>query len=137
MPPAGELILQHPQNILDNPKYISYTDKPWARAYEPIRNLSVHSIVDEEGIPHATLDPAFLPLCEDEEEKRISEPAHPPNNRDVNISENVDSTYGVYTGNQRFPVAIGEMKRNLINDREWQSGRLGTAQQKLARELRG
>ncbi|KAK3369103.1 hypothetical protein B0T24DRAFT_631720 [Lasiosphaeria ovina] len=57
--------------------------------------------------------------------------------RDVNVSKNVDSTYGVYIGNQRFPVVIGEMKRNLINNREWQSSDLGTAQQKLARELRG
>lgn len=56
---------------------------------------------------------------------------------DVNIPENVDSTYAIYMGNQRVPVAIGEMKRNLINAREWQAGLLGSAQQKLARELRG
>lgn len=57
--------------------------------------------------------------------------------REVNIAENVDCTYAVYIGNQRAPVAIGEMKRNLINSREWQTGRLSEPQQRLARELRG
>ena len=38
---------------------------------------------------------------------------------DITISENVDSTYSVYIGNQRYPVAIGEMKRNLINEEDW------------------
>ncbi|KAK3336914.1 hypothetical protein B0T19DRAFT_447695 [Cercophora scortea] len=179
MSSAGELILQHSQNIVENPKYISYTDKPWAQAYEPIRNLSVHSVIDQEGTFHATFDPAFLPLWEHEEEKRITESAHPPNTRfwrletesdiehwwhteisdivlsawaqcpaiiqtchttplrDVKIPEIVDSTYAVYIGNQRFPVAIGEMKRNLIGWDHWQNGRLSAAQQKLARELRG
>ncbi|KXX81133.1 hypothetical protein MMYC01_204082 [Madurella mycetomatis] len=178
MSSAGELILQHSQNFVDNPLYVSYTDKPWARSYLPMQNLSVHSTVDQEGTFHATFDPAFLPLGDDEE-KRAGEAVHPPNHRfwrleteadmehwwhteisdivlaawarypavvqtchtnplrDVSISENVDSTYGVYIGNQRFPVAIGEVKRNLISPSQWQSGNLVAAQQKLARELRG
>lgn len=49
----------------------------------------------------------------------------------------MDSTYGVYIGNQRYPVVIGEMKRNLINEEDWQTNSLRDAQQKLARELRG
>jgi hypothetical protein len=56
---------------------------------------------------------------------------------DVNITENVDCTYAMYIGNERVPIAIGEMKRNLINADEWQSSRLSTGQQRLARELRG
>lgn len=178
MSSAGELILQHSQNFVDNPLYVSYTDKPWARSYPPMQNLSVHSTVDQEGTFHATFDPEFLPLGDDEE-KRASEAVHPPNHRfwrleteadiehwwhtevsnivlaawarypavvqtchtnplrEVSISENVDSTYGVYIGNQRFPVAIGEMKRNLISPSQWQTGNLAAAQQKLARELRG
>jgi hypothetical protein len=179
MPSPGELILLHSQNVVENPNYVSSTNKAWAQVYEPIRNLSVHSTVDQEGTFHATFDPVLLALDEDEEERRFHEPAHPPNDRfwrleteadaehwwhteisdivlaawarypqivqtchtaplrTVNISETVDSTYGIYVGNQRYPVAIGEMKRNLINKREWQSGNLGSAQQKLARELRG
>ncbi|KAL2174067.1 uncharacterized protein P884DRAFT_159421, partial [Thermothelomyces heterothallicus CBS 202.75] len=56
---------------------------------------------------------------------------------EITISENVDSTYGVYIGNQRYPVVIGEMKRNLINEEDWQANSLRDTQQKLARELRG
>jgi hypothetical protein len=178
MSSAGELILQHSQNFVDNPKYISYTDKPWARPYPPIQNLSLHSSIDYDGISRATFDPAFLPLGDDEK-KRTSETAYPPNQRywrletesdienwwnteissivlaawarypmvvqtshtnplgELSISENVDSTYGVYVGGQRVPIAIGEMKRNLINPAQWQSGRLLLPQQKLGRELRG
>lgn len=141
-------------------------------------NLTVHTTIDNEGTVHATFDPAFLALDNDEE-KRSSEPARAPNERywrletesdvehwwhteisdivmaawarypaivqtchtkplgEFTISENVDSTYGVYIGNQRHPVAIGEIKRNLINEEDWQTNSLRDAQQKLARELRG
>jgi hypothetical protein len=178
MASAGELILQHPVNLVDNPKYITYTDKYWAREYPPLRNFTVHSTVDHDGTIHAAFDPAFLPLCADEE-RRTSEPAQPPNSRfwrleteadvehwwhteisdvvlaawarypaivqtchtkpltEQTIPENVDSTYAMYAGNMRVPIAIGEMKRNLINATHWKSGNLMEAQQKLARELRG
>jgi len=143
-----------------------------------MQNLTVYTTIDNEGTVHASFDPAFLALDNDEE-KRASEPARSPNERywrletesdvehwwhtevsdivmaawaryptivqtchtkplsDITISENVDSTYGVYIGNQRYPVAIGEMKRNLINGKDWQTNSLRDAQQKLARELRG
>lgn len=178
MPSAGELILQHSVNVIQNPSYTSYTDKTWARQYPPMQDITVHSTVDAENNFHATFDPTFLPLGADEE-RRISEPAQPPNERswrleteadvehwwhteisdvvlaawarypaitqtchtaplrEVNISENVDCTYAIYIGNRRLPVAIGEMKRNLINVRDWQSGQLTLPQQKLSRELRG
>ncbi|KAL1861753.1 hypothetical protein VTK73DRAFT_6929 [Phialemonium thermophilum] len=56
-----------------------------------------------------------------------------------NISENVDSTYSVTIGDQRVPLAIGEMKRNLISAKEWQGGDISTRgpQKKLSQELRG
>jgi len=159
--------------------YKSYTGKPWAREYAPLQKMSVHTSFDHTGLCHATFDTAFIPLYDNEEEKRGNEPAYPPNTRFwrlesesdiehwwhaevsdivlsawaqyprmvetchakplrlVNVPENVDSTYSVYIGNQRSPIAIGEIKRNLINDREWQAGILGAAQQKLASELRG
>jgi hypothetical protein len=143
-----------------------------------MRNLTVHTTVDHEAIVHAAFDPAFLPLCNDEE-KRTTEPGYPANSRfwrleteadvehwwhteisdvvlaawatypavvqschikplvDVQIPENVDSTYAIYIGNQCVPLAIGEMKRNIINKREWQDGRLSDVQRRLARELRG
>jgi hypothetical protein len=143
-----------------------------------MQNLTIHTTIDNEGTVHASFDPAFLALDNDEE-KRASEPARPPNERywrletesdvehwchieisdivmaawarypaivqtchteplsEITIAENVDSTYGVYIGNQRYPVAIGEIKRNLINEEDWQANSLHDSQQKLARELRG
>jgi hypothetical protein len=104
-----------------------------------MRNLTVHTTVDHEAIVHAAFDPAFLPLCNDEE-KRTTEPSYPANSRfwrleteadvehwwhteisdvvlaawatypavvqschikplvDVQIPENVDSTYAIYIG---------------------------------------
>jgi hypothetical protein len=43
----------------------------------------------------------------------------------------------MYVDNARVPVLIGEIKRNLINKREWQSGTLSEPQNRLSRELRG
>ena len=37
----------------------------------------------------------------------------------VNIPENVDSTYAIYMSNKKVPLAIGEMKRNLISAERW------------------
>jgi len=177
---AWELILQHSENVVQNPESRSHTDKSWARPYPPLQSFYVHTTVDDEqGLVHAAFDPAFLPLGADEE-KRSPRPAYPPNERgfgdwrpklmwstggiaryptlssrhgqdiqpsaqtchtkplgEVNIAENVDCTYAVHIGNQRVPVAIGEMKRNLINSREWQTGHLSEPQQRLGRELRG
>lgn len=39
-----------------------------------------------------------------------------------NISENVDVTYSTRIGNQRVPLAIGEVKRGLNDPRAWQAG---------------
>jgi hypothetical protein len=178
---AGELILEHSTNIVDNPRYMSYTDKPWARPYASIRrqSLSIHSTVCQDATVAVNFNSTFLPLYDDEEARRTSEPATSPNPRfwrleteadaehwwhaevsdivlaawarcpgivetchtqplrEMRVTESVDTTYGVYINNQRSPVVIGEMKRNLINVDEWQSGNLNTAQMKLARELRG
>ncbi|KAK3933729.1 hypothetical protein QBC46DRAFT_401384 [Diplogelasinospora grovesii] len=58
---------------------------------------------------------------------------------DENISENIDSTYSTKIGNRRVPLAIGEMKRNLITPQDWQTGDISSkgAQKKLSQELRG
>lgn len=172
------LILQQPENPVDNPEMISYTDKTWARDYPPINNFLIHTTMDEQGLVQANFDSAFLPLDADDE-TRLSETAYPPNARrwrleteadmehwwhtevsdvvlaawsrfpsivqtshtkplsDVNIPENVDSTYAMYIANMRAAVVIGETKRNLINAQEWQRGHLTRPQMKLASELRG
>ncbi|KAL2693749.1 hypothetical protein Neosp_000312 [[Neocosmospora] mangrovei] len=55
------------------------------------------------------------------------------------ISENVDSIFSAKFSGERAPLAIGEMKRNLISATAWQSGYiLGQGSQvKLSQELRG
>jgi len=59
--------------------------------------------------------------------------------RTENIPEEVDATYSIKYGNERTVIAIGEMKRNLIQAAAWQAGNvLQVAGQKmLSRELRG
>ncbi|KAM0436743.1 hypothetical protein ACHAPT_002454 [Fusarium lateritium] len=55
------------------------------------------------------------------------------------IPENIDSTFSIKFAGKRAPLAIGEMKRNLISATAWQSGYiLGQGSQvKLSQELRG
>ncbi|KAL2163218.1 hypothetical protein VTH06DRAFT_5274 [Thermothelomyces fergusii] len=175
---ARELILQNPENVIQNLNYTSYSNKDWAQHYPDATNFLVHTWTSSDGLVHADFDSAFLPL-DDDDERRIGEPAHPPNQRfwqleveaDVEhfwhteisdvvlaawarwprivqtchtapssgekISETVDATYALYIGDQKKPVVIGEMKRNLILPNEWMTGTLRETQQKLARELRG
>ena len=62
---------------------------------------------------------------------------------EVAIAENVDVMYSVRIGNQRFPLAVGEIKRNIINKdlRYWQRAAdlsvVKGPQMKLSQELRG
>jgi hypothetical protein len=178
---VGELILEYSTNMADNPRYMSYTNKAWAQAYASMRrpSLTIHSTVCQDGTVAVNFNSAFLPLYDDEEARRMSEPATSPNPRfwrleteadaehwwhaevsdivlaawaryprivetchtqplrETSISESVDTTYGVYVNKQRSPVAIGEMKRNLIDQKLWQAGDPKLTQEKLARELRG
>jgi hypothetical protein len=58
---------------------------------------------------------------------------------DENISENVNSIYSTKIGNRRVPLAVCEMKRNLITPHDWQTGDISSkgSQKKLSQELRG
>ncbi|KAJ3528748.1 hypothetical protein NM208_g10064 [Fusarium decemcellulare] len=55
------------------------------------------------------------------------------------ITENTDLTFSVKIGNRRHAVAIGEMKRNILEPRAWRTGNVSAAkqQEKLSKELRG
>ncbi|TQV95309.1 hypothetical protein IF1G_06296 [Cordyceps javanica] len=77
---AGYHIAQHPTNIPYNTDYRTGTNKEWARQYKPIRNLVLHSRVDEEGLTEASFDNAFLPLFDDDG-LRMSQPCVAPNTR--------------------------------------------------------
>lgn len=68
---------------------------------------------------------------------QVTQTSHTKPLREVNIPENVDSTYAVYMNNTRVSQVIVEAKRNLIDLTEWQNGRLSRPQQRLAKELRG
>ena len=172
-------ILQHPTNPTYNPKYLTNSDKQWARQYQPISNLIPRTrLVDD--ISYAEFDEGFLPLYRDDY-ARMNEPAVAPNPKhwrfeveadcenwfnsevsnvvlaawfnypsvlqtshgkpltDEYISECVDSTYSTRIGGHRVPLAIGEMKRGLINAERWQAGDISSreAQKRLSQELRG
>ncbi|CAH0046087.1 unnamed protein product [Clonostachys solani] len=176
---AEALILQHPTNSVNNPLYVTGSDKAWARDYEPIKRVITHTFVGSDGITYANFEDAFLGL-HDDDALRFRQPAVPPNNRhwrleseadcenwfnteitnvvlsawhsyppmtqtshtkpllEQNTPENVDSTFSVKFGQQRRTVAIGEIKRNLIDTADWQRGSITAAsQRKLSQELRG
>ncbi|KAJ4308011.1 hypothetical protein N0V84_012351 [Fusarium piperis] len=58
---------------------------------------------------------------------------------DQNISENIDITFSIKIDNRRLPIAIGEIKRNLLDPDAWREGRAAelSHQRKLSQELRG
>ncbi|KEZ42855.1 hypothetical protein SAPIO_CDS5283 [Scedosporium apiospermum] len=57
---------------------------------------------------------------------------------DAKADEVVDVAYSIARGRTRTHIVIGEMKRNLIRNRQWQDGNLeSSAQKSLSRELRG
>jgi hypothetical protein len=59
--------------------------------------------------------------------------------REQNISENIDIMYSWKWEGQKLPIAVGEIKRKLIDAAIWQSGDLSKSepQKKLSKELRG
>ncbi|GKU16652.1 unnamed protein product [Fusarium langsethiae] len=58
---------------------------------------------------------------------------------ETSIPENVDSTFSIkMVGQERKALAIGEFKRNILAEEQWQGGTLVSAlQKKLSQELRG
>ncbi|KAI8715920.1 hypothetical protein NCS52_01101000 [Fusarium sp. LHS14.1] len=56
-----------------------------------------------------------------------------------NIPENIDSAFSIYAGSSRFPIAIGEIKRNLLEPDAWLQGGVAHSrrQVKLSQELQG
>ncbi|POR39747.1 Uncharacterized protein TPAR_00065 [Tolypocladium paradoxum] len=58
---------------------------------------------------------------------------------ETSVSENVDVAYSVKIGGIRYTIAIGEIKRNLIDLEDWQSGSISSTgtQMRLSKELRG
>ncbi|KAF5252257.1 hypothetical protein FANTH_2813 [Fusarium anthophilum] len=145
---AQQLILQHSTNPVNNPGYETRTDKAWARAYKPIKKVTSHTMAGADGRTYADFEDAILPLQADDESRfrqglcrRIagiggSRPKQTPISEE-NIAENVDCVFSVRMGNTRRTVAIGEMKRNLLEE-DWQDGTIVSAsQKKLSQELRG
>ena len=68
----------------------------------------------------------------------ILQSSHNKPPREERIGENVDILYSFKKEGVKYPLAIGEVKRNLINPSNWQSSdSLRSSQDKLSRELRG
>ncbi|KAL2017964.1 hypothetical protein VTK56DRAFT_1496 [Thermocarpiscus australiensis] len=77
---VANLLEQHPTNFVYSTNYTTSTDKTWARRYHPIRNLTIHSTIGEDGLTYVDFQTAFLPWSEDGD-LRMSAPAVPPNQR--------------------------------------------------------
>ena len=178
---TGYHLYQNPSNPVHNTLLVTGSDKAWAQRYHAIKNITVHTVIDENGLSHADFDQALLPPYGDEH-LRMNEHANAPNFRRwrfeveadcenwfnteiVNvvlaawarfprvlqtshtrplsnhntIPEKIDMTFTTKIGNRRRPIAIGEMKRNLIAPGAWQRGTLrgSASQKKLSQELRG
>ncbi|KAK4152614.1 hypothetical protein C8A00DRAFT_16102 [Chaetomidium leptoderma] len=177
---VADLVYVDPVNPIHDTGYRTQTDKAWARAYHPIRNLVVHTRVGQDRQTYSSFDAAFHSWDEDDT-LRMACAAAPPNQRawrleteadcelwfhteisnivlaawneyrgvtqsshikpprTDRIPEEVDSTYTVKVRNERTVLAIGEMKRNLVENVRWQQGSLGGSmgQVKLSQELRG
>ncbi|KAL2255464.1 hypothetical protein VTK26DRAFT_3346 [Humicola hyalothermophila] len=69
----------------------------------------------------------------------VMQTSHTKPPRVESIPEEVGSTHSVKFGGVRTVLAIGEMKRNLIDVRAWQRGDISnkSAQKELSQELRG
>lgn len=69
----------------------------------------------------------------------VTQTSHTKPPRVDRIPEEVDATYSVKFGDTKTVLAIGEMKRNLLDARRWQRGEISEneAQNKLSKELRG
>jgi len=78
--PVQDLLEQHPENPIRDTLYSSNSNKPWAKNYPPIKNLHVHTYVNEDGGVGATYHEAFLDMYEDDD-LRLQELAYPPNYR--------------------------------------------------------
>jgi hypothetical protein len=172
------LLQQHPSNPVTDTGIESSTNKEWARNYEPIRNFSIRTVI-QDGRVNAMYDGPFLPLYADDD-LRMNEDGYPPNYRrwrldterdrsswfhtevsnvvlaawmrypavlhalearpltEHSVPETADDLFSFKLSNQRLPLVTGEIKRNLINEDEWQNGNLQSPDQKrLSRELRG
>lgn len=60
---------------------VTQSDKPWAQRYPAIRNLIVHTIIDEDNWTTANFDRAILSLDSDDTILRASVEARRPNDR--------------------------------------------------------
>ncbi|KAK3363937.1 hypothetical protein B0T25DRAFT_470175 [Lasiosphaeria hispida] len=176
-----KLLQEHPTNPVHNPRYVTQSNKPWARHYPTISHLIVHTTIDQNSYTTANFDQAFLPPDSDDTVLRTVVKAMWPNDRawrleseadcelwfhteisnivlaawnrfpqvtqcshikpprEDSIAEEVDTMYCVKDGGTKTVIAIGEMKRNLINSQLWQKGDISSSsgQEKLSKELRG
>ncbi|KAF5564823.1 hypothetical protein FPHYL_4522 [Fusarium phyllophilum] len=89
MSTAGELIQQHPANVVANPGYKTTSDKAWAHDYNPIKTTTVHTIIGRDGITHANFEDAFMGMEEDDS-LRFRQPAVRTNQRHWRLETEAD-----------------------------------------------
>ncbi|EWG52271.1 hypothetical protein FVEG_11054 [Fusarium verticillioides 7600] len=88
MSTAGELIQQHPANVVANPGYKTTSDKAWAHDYNPIKTTIVHTII-RNGITDANFEDAFMGM-ENDDELRFRQPAVRTNQRHWRLETEAD-----------------------------------------------
>lgn len=86
---VGDLLQEQPTNYAYKPGYISATDKSWAKKYEPITAVIIHSRREADGSVWANFDGPFLPEFADDE-LRKSQPANRPNTRQWRLDTEAD-----------------------------------------------
>jgi hypothetical protein len=92
-----QLLQEHPTNPVHNPKYVTQSDKAWAQRYPAIRNLTVHTTIDEDNCTTANFDRAFLPLDTDDTILRVSVEARRPNDRSWRLECEADCELWFHT----------------------------------------
>ncbi|KYK60910.1 hypothetical protein DCS_02050 [Drechmeria coniospora] len=69
----------------------------------------------------------------------LTQTSHSKPMGDKAVAEEIDATYAFRSRHHKVALAIGEMKRNLINPGPWQRGNISMdmTQKRLSKELRG
>lgn len=86
---VSTLLLTHPTNEVNNPRYYTPSRKPWVEEYLPITKVNVYTRYGRDGVVEAKFDGPLLPPLEDDE-IRLAEPAYPPNDRQWRMEMEAD-----------------------------------------------
>jgi hypothetical protein len=124
---------------LESPFLPDYDDDPvrWAQPAFPPNRRSWRLETEEDCSDWFKAEVSNVVLAAWTDYPAILQVSHAKAFSDSPSRETVDVSYTFAHRSRKVPVVIGEWKRNLIQPQEWIESRLGNAQQRLAKELRG